>query len=276
MAELTMADAPVRVADEPLDLSGSAIEGLTQCGMRWFLTREAKGEQATSTAQGFGLAVHVLAAEVIEQTNVDADQLVAHLDAVWHRLDYETPWIAGREREEATAAVRRFVRWHLDRGDRTPVGAEVEFVVEVPVGDDVVRLRGSMDRVEVDTAGRVHIVDFKTGRGKPTKDELARHAQLGVYQVAVGHGALAVGTVSGGAELVQLRQELASAPGMPVVQAQPAPAADEPFFAYELLKDSVDAVRGERFHATVNSYCPMCAFRRMCPAHIESTLAEDV
>jgi RecB family exonuclease len=275
MAELTAAHEPVRPTDEPLELSGSAVEGLTQCGMRWFLTREAKGEQATSTAQGFGLAVHVLAAEVVDQANVDADELVAHLDAVWHRLDYETPWIAGREREEATAAVRRFVRWHLDRGDRAPVGAEVEFVVEVSVGDDVVRLRGSMDRVEVDADGRVHIVDFKTGRGKPSAEELARHAQLGVYQVAVGHGAIPAGAVSGGAELVQLRQEFAAAPGSPVVQAQAAPAPDEPFFAYELLRHSVDAVRDERFHATVNSYCAMCAFRRMCPAHIESTLAED-
>jgi hypothetical protein len=245
--------------------------------MRWFLTREARGEQATSTAQGFGLAVHVLAAEVVEQADVDADELVAHLDAVWHRLDHETPWIAGREREEATAAVRRFVRWHLDRGDRRPVGAEVEFVVEVPVGDDVVRLRGSMDRVEVDSAGRVHIVDFKTGRGKPTKEELARHAQLGVYQVAVGHGALAAGTVSGGAELVQLRQELAGAPGMPVVQSQPAPDPDgQPFFAYELLRASVDTLRGERFHATMNNYCTRCAFRRMCPAFVECTLGDDV
>jgi superfamily I DNA/RNA helicase/RecB family exonuclease len=275
MAELTQADAPVRLADEPLELSGSAIESLTQCGMRWFLTREAKGEQATSTAQGFGLAVHVLAAEVVEQTNVDADELLAHLDAVWHRLDYETPWIAGREREEATAAVRRFVRWHLDRGDRTPVGAEVEFVVEVPVGDDVVRLRGSMDRIEVDSAGHVHIVDFKTGRGKPSKEELAEHAQLGVYQLAVGHGAVPAGIVSGGAELVQLRQEFASAPGFPVVQTQDAPNPDEPFFAYELLRASVDTVRGERFHATMNSYCAMCAFRRMCPAFVEATLGDD-
>ena len=276
MAESTHADAPVRPVDEPLQLSGSAIEGLTQCGMRWFLSREAKGEQATSTAQGFGLAVHVLAAEVVEQTNIDADELVAHLDAVWHRLDYETPWIASREREEATSAVRRFVRWHLDHGDRTPVGAEMEFIVEVPVGDDVVRLRGSMDRVEVDGGGRVHIVDFKTGRGKPSKEELASHAQLGVYQVAVGHGAVPAGTVSGGAELVQLRQEFAATPGLPVVQAQLPPAPDEPFFAYELLRSSVDAVRAERFHATLNKYCTMCAFRRMCPAHIESTLVEDV
>jgi hypothetical protein len=83
------------------------------------------------------------------------------------------------------------------------------------------------------------------------------------------------GAVSGGAELVQLRQEFASAPGLPVVQIQPAPEPDAPFFAYELLRSSVDAVRGERFYATVNSYCAMCAFRRMCPAHVTSMLGDD-
>lgn len=274
LAPWTSADQPIRPADRPLDLSGSAVDALSECALRWFLQREARGEQPTSTAQGFGLAVHVLAAEVVEQTQVDADALIAHLDAVWHRLDYETPWIAEREHAEAEAAVRRFVHWHLDHGDRRPAGSEVEFVVEVPVGDDVVRLRGSMDRVEVDADGRVHVVDFKTGKSTPTKEEVARHAQLGIYQVAVAHGGVAAGDVSGGAELVQLRHEYASQPGWPKVQSQPPPDPDEPFFADELLRQSAESLRAERFPATTNRHCPNCEFRRICPAQIGPTVED--
>ena len=267
-ADLTQASRPIRPIAEPLALSGSAVDGITGCALRWFLSREVKGEQGTTTAQGFGLALHVLAAEVVDTVtpDVDPETLIAHLDAVWHRLDFDTPWIAARERDEAVSAVRRLVRWHRDRGERSVLGAEQEFVVEIPVGDDVVRLRGSMDRVEVGADGRIHVVDFKTGKGKPTAAEIEQHAQLGVYQVAVAHGAVPGHDTSAGAELVHLRQEFAREPGLPVVQQQDPPSPGEPFFAYELLRRSRDSVRLERFEATVNERCQICPFRRCCPA----------
>lgn len=275
LPDLTASSVPVRVPDEPLGLSASAVEGVSECALRWFLSREAGGVEPTSSAQGFGLAVHVLAAEIVEQTSVDADRLVAHLDAVWHRIDFDTDWIADRERGEATAAVRRLVRWHLDRPDgRRPVGAEVEFAVELPVGDDIVRLRGFMDRVEVDDAGRIHVVDLKTGNSKPSAAELAEHIQLGVYQVAVGHGAVPAGDVSGGAELVQLRQELAASPGLPVVQKQAPPDPNEPFFVYDQLRQARETIRTEQFAATPNARCDRCTFRKQCPAQIEPTIEE--
>ncbi|AXT84201.1 hypothetical protein C6I20_02650 [Aeromicrobium sp. A1-2] len=277
LAELTESDEPVRPVDEPLALSGTTVDGLTSCALRWFLSREAKGESGSSTAQGFGLAVHVLAAELVADPPIDADTLVRHLDAVWHQLDFDTSWIAARERAEADAAVHRLVRWHRDRGERAVLGAEVEFVVEIPVGDDVVRLRGSMDRVEIDAAGRAHVVDFKTGKVKPSAADLQEHAQLGVYQVAVAHGAIPDHDVSGGAELVHLRQELARAPGLPVVQRQSTPDPDAPFFAYDLLARSTHTLRAEQFSATPNDRCAACAFRRSCPAQDgQPTVTEDV
>jgi len=277
LPEPTASDVPVRVADEPLRLSASTVEKVTECGLKWFLSREAGGTEPVSSAQGFGLAIHELAAEIVDQVSVDPTELVAHLDAIWHRLDFDTDWIAARERQEATSAVRRLVRWHLDRPNgRRPVGAEIEFSIELPVGDDpngdTVQLRGFMDRVEIDDDGRIHVVDLKTTTTKPSKADVAEHAQLGVYQVAVGHGAIEAGTVSGGAELVQLRHELASAPGMPDVQRQPPPDPAEPFFVYQLLRDTRDALRFERFDAIPNSGCARCTFRKQCPAQIEPTI----
>jgi hypothetical protein len=72
--------------------------------------------------------------------------------------------------------------------------------------------------------------------------------------------------VSGGAELVHLRQEMAKSPGLPVVQVQPPPDPDVPFFAYDLLARSTQTLRSEQFMATPNERCAVCAFRRACPA----------
>lgn len=279
LAALSESDVPVRPVDEPLQLSASAVEKLTECSLAWFLAREAGGSEATSAAQGFGLAIHVLAAEIVDAAQVDPDALIAQLEAVWHRIDFDTPWIAARERGEAGAAVRRLVRWHLDRPDgRRSVGAEVNFSVELPVGDpdslDTIRLRGSMDRVEVDATGRIHVVDFKTGTSKPTAEEITEHIQLGVYQVAVGHGAVEAGTESGGAELVHLRSEAARVPGVPIEQKQQPPDPDQPFFVYDRLRQARDAVRAEDFPAMPNKRCDRCSFRTQCPAQIESTLGE--
>ncbi len=53
----------------------------------------------------------------------------------------------------------------------------------------VVRLHGYADRLELDEDGRVVVVDLKTGKYKPTGPEVERHSQLGLYQLAVDHGA---------------------------------------------------------------------------------------
>ena len=57
------------------------------------------------------------------------------------------------------------------------------------------------------------VVDLKTGKYPPSGPEVERHSQLGLYQLAVDHGAVDADVrrhvegevVSGGAELVQLR-----------------------------------------------------------------------
>ena len=51
------------------------------------------------------------------------------------------------------------------------------------------RLHGYADRLELDEDGRVVVVDLKTGKYPPTDQEVERHPQLGLYQLAVDHGA---------------------------------------------------------------------------------------
>ena len=67
-----------------------------------------------------------------------------------------------------------------------------------------VRLRGRVDRLERDGAGRLVIVDVKTGKTPVSKDDAQQHAQLAMYQLAVAEGLLAAGDEPGGARLVYL------------------------------------------------------------------------
>lgn len=230
--EPTRSEAPVRSPHEPVALSGSALEQLTStCALQWFLAREVKADEPATAAQGFGNALHVLADEVASGgTPADLAALMERLDAVWDGLAFDAPWKSRQEKENARAALERFLRWHVLRGagGREPVGSEHEFDVTLDAGGHHVRVRGSVDRVERDASGRAYVVDFKTGRAKPTAAEAARHPQLAVYQLAVREGAadeLFGGRrpEPGGAELVHLRLGAPARDGgetLPAVQRQ--------------------------------------------------------
>ena len=159
--------------------------------MRWFLGHEARGDVAHTTALGFGSLVHALA-DGVARAEVPArlDALEQLLAPVWPELGYEAQWQAAAESADASAALAAFLRWHGGRSGRTLVASEHDFDLEVPAGEDRVRLRGSFDRVEVDDGGQVHVVDLKTQKTVTARAELALHPQLGVYQLAAATGAL--------------------------------------------------------------------------------------
>lgn len=265
----TSSSTPLRPATEPLRLSGSQVSALMTCPLQWFLDHEAKGERATTGAQGFGSVVHAIAAEVVRTgTTPELAELSRHLDDVWDQLDYPA-WVGRREKQAAVEALGRFLTWHADNPRRV-VAAEHPFDVVIDVDGRDVRLTGSMDRVEVGDDG-VHVVDLKTSKSKPTGAQLAEHPQLGIYQVAVEHGAaadVAADAPCAGAELVQLR----SGSERPAVQAQAPARPDEPFFALEQLRRSVRLVDSEQLVAVeATGACGYCQFRRVCPAHDEGT-----
>jgi superfamily I DNA/RNA helicase/RecB family exonuclease len=274
--EPTRSAAPVRDRDRPVALSGSALDQLANtCALQWFLGREVKAEPPATAAQGFGNVVHVLADEVASgRAPADLDVLMTRLDSVWDALAFDAPWKSRQEKENARAALERFLRWHVMERGRTVVGTEQEFAVTLDAGDVQVRIRGSMDRVETDAEGRAYVVDFKTGRAKPTAAEVERHPQLAVYQLAVREGAvdpLFGGDTPepGGAELVQLRLGAARRDGgdaLPAVQRQ-EPLAGE--WAGELLAEAAGRVLDERFTPASGQHCTHCAFRAACTARPE-------
>ncbi|MFF9474962.1 ATP-dependent helicase [Streptomyces roseolus] len=281
--EPTRGEVPLRDRDRPVALSPSALENLAAtCSLQWFLGREVKAAEPATAAQGFGNVVHVLADEVASgRTPADLDVLMARLDTVWDALAFDAPWKSAQEKEHARVALERFLRWHvMDRGGRTPAASEHGFDVTLEAGEYQVRIRGSMDRVETDAEGRAYVVDFKTGKSAPTRDEVAHHPQLAVYQLAVREGALdevfdGRRPEPGGAELVQLRQAAPKKEGgdaLPKVQAQGPPEGE---WVGELLATAAGRVLDERFTPTAGQHCANCSFRAACSARPEGRQVVD-
>ncbi|MBY8884217.1 ATP-dependent helicase [Streptomyces sp. PTM05] len=269
--EPTHTGAPLRDPAQPVALSASALDQLVNtCSLQWFLGREVRADDPSTTAQGFGNVVHVLADEVTAgRAPARLDVLMERLDSVWDALAFEAPFKSRQEREQARAALERFLRWHVMERGREPVDSEHPVDVTLRAGSYAVHVRGSVDRLERDEEGRLYVVDFKTGKNAPTGAEVARHPQLAVYQLAVAEE---TGAEPGGAELVQLRQPAPKKEGgeaLPRVQAQPAVSGGDGDWAAGLLAEAASRVLEERFVPSPGQHCGHCAFHRTCSARPE-------
>jgi superfamily I DNA/RNA helicase/RecB family exonuclease len=284
MAALSDGSAAVVAPEAPVHLSGSQLANVLACPRQWFLGRKAQGESVRSSAATFGSVVHVLA-EHGSRPDVDLAALTGHLESVWDQIDFDAKWLSAVERVEAEAALERFVAWQQSRSDRELLGTEVQFSCDIDLESDRVRLTGTADRIEREPDGRIRIIDFKTGRVPPSANEIALHDQLGVYQLAVAHGAFAdvAGEAArpGGAELVYLRLSDGSATTYPRVFAQaslddvPFPGSQaateqvspaQPTWVHRRLAEAADIIRTERFDARIGPACRYCRFSDSCPA----------
>ncbi|MGO4955767.1 ATP-dependent helicase [Luteococcus sp. Sow4_B9] len=287
----SQATSAVVEADKEITLSGSQVESLLDCPRHWFLARQARAEAQRGSAASLGSVVHVLAQHAMSD-DLDLEDLTGHLDEVWGQMRFDAEWLSASERVEAQAALERFVAWADAAAEREVLGVEVAFRTTVQIGDEEIVLVGSVDRLERDGQGRLHVVDFKTGRTVPTQAHVDQMDQLGIYQLAAQQGAfdhLAPGERRvGGAELVYLRKQLGESPWPKVLtqpsledlphgrRGQPRPdnAAEDgrdaeqnhPTWVHEHLDRAARTIRSERFEATRCDRCQFCPFALSCPA----------
>jgi RecB family exonuclease len=161
--------------------------------------------------------------------------------------------------------VSKFLVWHKENPREL---VAVEQPLRARVG--AIEIRGQVDRLEKDAQGRAVIVDLKTGSSAVPSADLDRHAQLGVYQLAVLLGAFErFGLIEpGGAELVQVGK--AGLAASVRVQPQRAlPDDPEPEWAQELVETVAAGMAGHLFQASVNPGCRTCPVRSCCPVHPE-------
>lgn len=259
-------------------VSPSALEKFTQCALRWLLETSGGGGPP-GVSQKIGNAVHEVAA--LAPADAGVGELLSMLKTQLADIDLGTGWYADRQRERAETMVRKLAGW-LERNPREFVAAEEPFSLHL--GRAV--LSGRVDRLERDEQGRLHVIDFKTGKSQPAKADLATHPQLGAYQLAAEQGGFtradpdaavqpdkssevaAVINLSGGAALVQLGGTQKAA----AEQRQEALSdAPDPKWAERLVTAAADGMAGAVFTATDGTGCRTCPVRLSCPLHSDQT-----
>ncbi|BCW63793.1 ATP-dependent DNA helicase [Arthrobacter sp. StoSoilB22] len=289
--------AAVVPAGGTVSVSPSKVEAVHKSPLDWFV-QAAGGEAATDFARSLGTLVHAIAQELPEASGAE---YVAELVRRWPSLGMKDNWEGKLDFQRAELMVRKLAQYVLImRNDgRSLLAVEHDFEVQLPdvtvdaVGvsgpealeEVAVRhavLRGQVDRLEIDSEGRLVIVDLKTGKRQPGKAEVARHPQLGAYQAAVLKGAFqdaatgqgltasgaGTGFAPGGAVLAHLGTKTKS-PG--VQQQDPLDPAEN--WAESLVNEAATLMAGSTFDARhdpgksghgghgcrLPDICPLCA-----------------
>ncbi|MDH6533239.1 superfamily I DNA/RNA helicase/RecB family exonuclease [Aurantimicrobium minutum] len=196
VVDLTVPDAQVSV-------SPSRLETWEKNQLAWFI--ESVVGRTSTSAQGIGTIVHAVMedASADAEAPLDADTLWQAVDARWHELSFDAPWLSEGERRRVrkmVAALSEYLQNFRNEG-KTLLASEGGFTLEM--GHATVR--GYIDRIEQDVLGHVVIVDLKTGKYFPAAKDVPEHAQLACYQLAVAEGALEEvpeGATPGGAKLL--------------------------------------------------------------------------
>jgi len=265
-APVSVGGRPVRDEGQPIAMSGSRLDDLIACPLKWFLEQDARAETPRGSATQFGSIIHAVA-EYVAKGEAHPEEIDTLLDRVWGRVPYQAGWQSESERRAAREALDRFLTYH-SAAERALVATECSMRADIELttvdGTDTVRLTGYADRIERDDQGRLVPIDLKNMKNPPPDSKVPEHGQLGVYQLLVERDPpdTEEKAVSGGAALVQLRE--GTVDGFPKVQFQ-EPITEDPTWIVDRLSAAVSILRREAFTPREGAQCAYCAFKASCP-----------
>ena len=245
----------------PVPVRPSKFAAYAECELSALFGELGAIDEPDAVAASLGTLIHSVAEQAGDSASVA--ELTEALERGWSELEFGAPWHGVGERARAQRMLVALHDWLVDsRAEYTLLGREQPFRVQV--GD--AQLSGAVDRLERDRAGRLVVVDLKTGKAKPSKAEVAAHPQLAAYQLAVSEGAFTDGrgVESGGAVLVQV--------GAPTPGSQRQPPMSEfsdPDWVRAELARIAQVLRGNTVTARPGKACARCAVRLSCPAQPE-------
>jgi len=262
LAALEVSDAQGRGGSGPFDAEGrvrlsfTRIDTLEQCARRFRYAYVDRLPTPPSPALSFGSSVHAVL-EWLHGRKVPSvpedEELLAALYERWDQRGFAE--VPREEQLRYYGQAKDLLLHHRDglraTGIRPPAGVEAWFELEF---DDAVVV-GSIDRVDVDDEGRLHVIDYKTNRRAKSRRDVARSLQLAIYALACedlyGHlpATVTLQFVAAGGVSVTVPVEEVDVAGVP---ARVAAAAAR--------------VRAGDDRPTPNNLCGWCDFRAICPA----------
>ncbi|MEX0592695.1 MAG: PD-(D/E)XK nuclease family protein [Nitriliruptoraceae bacterium] len=236
-------------------LSFSRIDSYQNCPRKFRYAYIDRLPSVPSPHLSFGSSVHAALEQFYDRKLPGCPPVDELLDALY--TAWESEGFADLDRDEQVAFYRQaqqvLRRYHqrVEGTYRLPAATEAWF--DMPFDDEAVVV-GSIDRVDRDDDGALHVVDYKTNRRAQDRQRVAKSLQLGIYALACEH-------------LFGQRPATVSldflVPGIEV--AVPIDDIDLDA-AHTAVIDTARAIREGKYEPTPNRLCDWCDFKAVCPA----------
>lgn len=253
--ELEPETPPLIDEDGRVRLSFSRVDSYRRCPAQFRYSYVDRLPGKPGPHLSFGSSIHA-ALEAFYDRKLPRcpteEELLGFLYDAWDTTGFD-----GLDRQEqldfyrhAQGVLRRF---HQREAATYRLPAATEAWFELPVGDQALVV-GSIDRVDVDDAGELTVIDYKTNRKVGDRTRVARSLQLAIYALACEH-------LYG-----RLPMAVALDYVVPGVRVQ-VPIADIDLdAARRAVLETARAIRDEAFDPEPNRLCEWCDFQALCPA----------
>ncbi|MEQ1918674.1 MAG: PD-(D/E)XK nuclease family protein [Elusimicrobiota bacterium] len=201
---------------------------------------------AMTPKSSFGLSLHRALETWFRGGELSLESLLAALRSRWLASGYpdeaaESRWYAKGER-----ALTRFYGEEESRRART-VAVEKEFIWT----SGAHQVRGMIDRIDQGPDGAYEVIDYKTGPGTPTEEQVAKDIQMRFYALGAKRGlGLAPATLT--VDCVTIGERVSA----------PYDGAGEDALDAD-IRAAASGIEAAAF-APDTSYCPRCDLRADC------------
>lgn len=249
-------DPGVPLYEAEIRTSYSRLSNMEDCALKYLYEIEMGLDPEQSFQMWLGSVIH----DIIDRAQRgeiarEDDALSAALAEAWRPELFPNRAIEHRRRLDAEEMLRR---WR--KGEQAQVEhSEVSF--EYPLGDAVIR--GKIDAVFPMSNGNLRLVDYKTSRWAPPREEVEKSLQLGAYYLAMrrDESLKALGRKTGYLQLSFLGSLYGE--GFAVRGFAPREGYEE--WAETTIADLVAKIRAESFAPNPSADCMWCDFKPICP-----------
>lgn len=254
-ADLEPARPPLVSALGRVRLSFSRIDTYRSCPARFRFAYVDRLPGKPGPHLSFGTSVHAALESFYDRKLPEAPTEDELLDLLYEGWD--STGFVDVPREEQLRYYRHaqdvMRRYHRRVADTYRLPADTEVWFELPVGERALVV-GSIDRVDVDDAGGLHIVDYKTNRKVKDQARVAGSLQLAIYALACEH-------LYG-----RLPETVCLDFVVPGVEVRVGTDRIDLAAARTAIDETVEGVLDEAYEPRPTRLCDWCDFRAVCPA----------
>lgn len=249
--------------------SYSRLSTMENCALQYLYAVELGLDPDETYQMWVGTAVH----RIIDRAQKgdlprELEALVAELDSAWRPELFPNRAVEHRRYLDARGMLQRW----LENEHPDPVMSEKWF--EFPI--DGATLRGRIDAIFRMNNGHLRVVDYKTGRSEPTKEQAKQDLQLATYFLAMKRDPelAALGEIA----YLQLAFVGIARQREGFLRREVPPRTIDGYesWAEQSIRTLLHEIRAERFAPDPEANCRFCSFKTICPRWPEGrdTLAE--